>query len=174
MTQRQRKRTGFQDWCTPKEVIEPLNAFLPITLDPCSNARSIVPAAVRISLPDDGLGVRWCEYGHTYCNPPYENQAPWLLKCAVEYTIFDALAITALVPAATETTAFREFVFGTAEAIAFWHKRVVFIGPKGKHRGNTLPSALCYWGNEPERFYHHFSPYATVVLRRGWDIECVM
>lgn len=166
----QRQKIGFQDWATPPEVVEPLQAFKPIDLDPCSNAYSIVPARVSISPPDDGLAVAWHEYEHTYVNPQYDQQSPWLLKCAIERILFDADTITALIPAAVETAAFVDYVFGTADAVAFWKKRLRFIGPEGAISGNTLPSTLCYWGNEPERFYWHFRQYATVILRsHGWD-----
>lgn len=170
----QRQKKGYQDYASPPEVVEPLQAFKPIDLDPCSNEHSIVPARIKIALPGDGLAAAWHEVEHTYVNPPYEDQAPWLLKCAIESIVFDANTITALIPAAVETAAFVEYVFGTAKAIAFWKKRLRFLGPNGAISGNTLPSALCYWGSEPERFYWHFSEYATVIIRdRGWDFWAI-
>lgn len=165
MTQRQ--KVGFQDWNTPAEVLDPLQEFLPITLDPCSNPTSIVPAAVKIALPDDGLYVPWHQYGHTYFNPPYADQPFWLFKAAVERILFGALTITAIVPASTETTAFREYGFGTANAIAFWKRRIRFLAADGSGKsGNSLPSALVYWGDEADRFAEHFKRDATVIT--GW------
>ena len=134
---------------------------MPISLDPCSNSGSIVPAAVRVSLPCDGLAVDWYRYGHTFVNPPYWALAVWLAKCAAE-SRRGAHTITLLIPASPETSAFREHVFGAAQAIAFWKKRIGFLRD-GERAGNTLPSALVYYGPEEARFSEHFRGVATVV-----------
>lgn len=159
----QRARKGYQDWNTPLEVLAPLRDFLPITLDPCSNATSIVNAAVEIRPPQNGLDIPWYRYGHTFINMPYSDQPDWLAKAESEYLEYDAGTITALIPASTETAAFRLYVFGSATAIAFWKRRIPFDRADGHGTGNSLPSALVYWGNEIERFAAHFARYATVV-----------
>lgn len=155
---------AYQHWNTPAEVLAPLRAFLPITLDPCSNPGSAVGADVAVQLPDDGLAVDWHYYGHTFINPPYEDQAPWLLKAASECLLFQAHTITLLIPASVETASFRDLAFGCADAIAFWHRRVAFDRHDGgKRGGNSHPSALVYFGPKPERFAEHFGALATVI-----------
>ncbi len=157
---------SFQHWNTPPEILDPLRAFLPITLDPCSNPRSVVGAQVEIMRPDDGLAIAWHLYGHTFVNPPYIDQTPWLCKAAAEHVLFGA-TVTVLIPASVETGAFRDFAFGYADAIAFWNKRIRFLKAGavdgGTGSGNSLPSALVYFGPEPGRFTEHFSKCATVV-----------
>jgi hypothetical protein len=147
-------------------VLDPLHEFVPITLDPCSNPHSIVGADVALSAPEcDGLAAPWHLYTHTYVNPPYENQPEWMYKAALERIMYEAEHITMLIPASVETVGFQQLVFGTCDAICFWHKRLAFLrdgGPPIKG-GNTLPSALPYWGAEPERFADHFSKHGVCV-----------
>lgn len=167
MAQRNRKK-GYQHWNTPPEVLEPLTAFLPITLDPCSNPNSIVPAVSKVEAPyADGLAVDWHRFGHTFVNPPYMNQPAWMEKAAREFAL-GAHTITMLIPASTETLGFRRWIFGHATAVAFWKRRLAFLRHDGGKPGNTLPSALPYFGHEVERFCDHFAPHATIVT--DWRI----
>lgn len=162
------KKEGYQHWNTPTEILDPLSAFLPISLDPCSNSTSIVPAQFKVQPPDDGLAIDWHRFGHTFVNPPYKNQLEWLAKAIAEIAqsakteLFDA-TITFLIPASPETDAFRRYVFGHADAVAFWRRRVKFTRADGGGGGNTLPSALVYFGPEKQRFAEHFSEHATVI-----------
>ncbi len=167
MAQRNKKKQGYQHWNTPPPVLEPLRAFLPISLDPCSNPHSLVGASVELAAPEcDGLAIPWHWYFHTFVNPPYNNQPEWMAMAALEHHFYDAPHITMLIPASTETQAFQRDIFGSCSAICFWDRRLKFYregGPPPTNNGNTLPSALCYWGIEPERFAEHFAPHGVVV-----------
>lgn len=160
----QRDGNKKQDWCTPPEVVKALHEFFPIGLDPCSNAESIVGAGESYSLPQDGLGAKlsW-EHLHVYINPPYGNQRPWAEMAKYRAFVGEATNVTMLIPASPETKLWREVIWPTATAVAFWRKRINFIGSKS---GNTLPSALVYWGPSRHRFARHFSKYATIM--EGW------
>ena len=166
MTQRDGKKQGYQSWNTPPEVVAALHAFMPISLDPCSNPHSKVAADVELAAPAcDGLAIPWHWYGHTFVNPPYDDQPLWMDKAGLERRFYDAAHITMLIPSSTETQGFQRHVFGTADAVCFWSRRLRFwrdgvCPPKG---GNTLPSALPYWGCEPARFAEHFSAFGVVV-----------
>lgn len=165
MPQRNKKQS-YQHWNTPPEVLDPLHAFAPICLDPCSNAGSIVGAKVSVCEPDDGLAVSWRRYSHTFVNPPYDNQPDWMYKAMVESTFYEAPHITMLIPASTETVAFQEFVFGSCDVVCFWKRRLEFWRDGAPvSAGNTLPSALCYWGVEPERFADHFKAYGRCMTK---------
>lgn len=165
----QRNKTGYQHWNTPEEVLAPLRDFLPISLDPCSNPHSTVDAGVQIVAPfADGLDVAWHQYGHTFVNPPYNDQPAWMAKAAGAVRCGTGCTVTMLIPASTETVAFQRYVFGRADAVCFWRRRLRFLrdGSAGT-QGNTLPSALVYWGVEPVRFAAHFAPYGAVMT--GWS-----
>lgn len=162
MAQRAHKQS-YQHWNTPETVLEPLRDFMPISLDPCSNTHSTVGADVEIVHPAaDGLVVPWHQYGHTFVNPPYNDQPTWLAKAALE-AAQGAAHITMLIPASTETIAFQRWVFGEASAVCFWRRRLRFWREGAPGSGNTLPSVLVYWGIEPKRFAACFAPHGATV-----------
>lgn len=66
-------------WCTPECVWSiPLRAEHrgAYDLDPCSNARSTVPALREICPPRDGLADPW-DAEVIWMNPPYSDVGPW-------------------------------------------------------------------------------------------------
>lgn len=154
---------GNQDWNTPRVVLDVIESFEPISLDPCSNSNSKVNAGHALALPDDGLAAAWWNYKHTFVNPPYGKGEieKWTARAGLQRTR-GAPHITMLINANPETKAWKRFVWGTADAIAFWDTRIPFDLPGGG-KGNQLPSALVYWGVDPHRFALHFRDYATVV-----------
>lgn len=162
------RTSGFTHWNTPDDFLDTLRAFLPIDLDPCSNPYSRVAADCNVALPLDGLAWAWHAFGHTFVNPPYDELPAWLHKAACERTIHGADTITMLIPNSMETAAFREYVFGHADAVAVWRRRVGFVrSDGGKVSGNSHASALVYYGDEVERFIDHFKGEATVLTR--WE-----
>jgi hypothetical protein len=162
----QRQKIGYQHWNTPPEILAPLQAFRPITLDPCSNVHSVVPAQVRIAEAEgDGLTVPWHHYGHTFVNPPYANQPAWIYKACEEHAQ-GAPHITMLIPAATETGAFQSLVFGFAQAVCFLSRRVAFLREgKRNEGGNTLPSVIAYWGEDPAGFARAMAPIGVTATQ---------
>lgn len=71
------RQEGAQDtWLTPPEIIKSLGPF---NLDPCCPQGMPWRTARRmISLPQDGLAVKW--NGRVWCNPPYSDPLPWVKK----------------------------------------------------------------------------------------------
>ncbi len=82
-TTRPARRSSTDDWCTPKWLADLLGPF---DLDPCSNDRSHIRAAVtcgpgiRHGTDNDGLAYVW--RGSVFCNPPYSNVGPWARRLA--------------------------------------------------------------------------------------------
>jgi hypothetical protein len=69
-------------WCTPPEI----TAALPLVdLDPCSNERSTVRAALQcwLSRGEDGLKVPW--RGSLWINGPFSDLEPWAVKLDAEW-----------------------------------------------------------------------------------------
>lgn len=131
-----------RDWCTPLRVISILERIgVPILLDPCSNADSLVPAELKIREGDspDGLEAPWMGlgYGLVYVNPPYGREVGWWTKKAAMEIAFARLSpaafdrgggIVMLLPARTETAWFRPV--WEADLLFFFHGRLVFHGAK--------------------------------------------
>lgn len=123
------------EWLTPPEILKPLGDF---DLDPCAPAIRPWPIArEHISLPCNGLTECW--HGRVWCNPPFNRyQRPkWMKRMA------DHGNGILLVPAATETEAFDEFVWKQADAICFLLGRPHFHLVTGQRAPFNSGHAIC-------------------------------
>lgn len=160
-------------WCTPEKILEPIRQVNTIALDPCSNLYSIVEPKKAILPPQDGLALCWKDLvdeveggGLIFCNPPYGKEVRyWIQKCAIESA--RGCEIVLLTAARTETKYFQNWVLGTAQRCCLLKGRVTFIDGTGQGRNNPafFPSALTYWGPNPERFDDVFKD-------KGYIIKC--
>lgn len=154
------------DWNTPRSVLDVIEGFHPIDLDPCSNEHSLVNAGRAVCLPDDGMLDAWYTYGHTYVNPPYSKGevAKWTAKASSE-SRRGARHITMLINACPETKAWKDNVWPHASRVAFWRTRIKFEKPDGG-TGTKLPSAIVYYGADVRRFDRCFAEHCTIM--RDW------
>jgi len=162
-----------QHWCTPPKYVTAVRRFFlgEIALDPCSNPYSIVKATVEYSLPEtDGLAASW-KYPTIYVNPPYGSDRvrgttirDWLRKCADAHAKHGA-EVLALVPVATNTRHWKQYVFGAATAVAFLYDTRLRFLVDGKDGGKGAPMscAMIYWGPQYERFESVFIRFGAVV-----------
>jgi hypothetical protein len=125
-----------QHWCTPPKYVNAIRKLFSgsIALDPCSNCHSIVRATVEYTLPEvDGLSASW-NYPTIFVNPPYGRDHErgttirnWLQKCVKAHSRYGA-EVLALVPVATNTRHWRQYVFGAATGVAFlYDTRLKFL-----------------------------------------------
>lgn len=153
--------------CTPPIVFEWLSFLGRLALDPCSNERSIVPAAISLRLPEsDGLTADWLELvraaggGWVFVNPPFGAHLPaWVAKCAAEAA--RGVEIVMLVPARTETQWFNDL---SGADIALLRGRLTFLDAP-----STAPFPVCFphFAPSPERralFRHEMRPRCTRIL----------
>lgn len=73
--------TGKNDWATPQELFDELDAEFHFTLDPCATPKT-AKCAKFYTEADNGLAQDWT--GETvFCNPPYsdQQQTEWVKKC---------------------------------------------------------------------------------------------
>ncbi|MDI6737437.1 MAG: DNA N-6-adenine-methyltransferase [Nanoarchaeota archaeon] len=173
MTAGRKINTISQEWGTPEKYVSAVKDFFggKIDLDPCSNNYSIVNAVTEYKLPkQNGLIESW-KYSTIYINPPYgidkTNKTSirnWLFKCADAHQRFNA-EILALIPVATNTGHWKNFVFGKASSICFlYDTRLKFLvngRPGGK--GAPMACAMAYWGNNHNKFYDIFSKFEAVI-----------
>lgn len=106
------------EWLTPPHIIEALGPF---DLDPCAPiTRPWDTAEHHYTIDDDGLSREW--FGRVWLNPPFNRyQRPAWMRRMAEHGNG-----VMLVPAAAETEAFHEFVFGIAGALLFMRGRPHF------------------------------------------------
>lgn len=162
-----------QTWCTPLKYVQAVRKMFGgcIALDPCSNQYSIINAEVTYQLPDkDGLNHSW-DHPTIYVNPPYGKDRErgttirdWLRKCVEAHTKYGA-EVLALVPVATNTKHWKDYVWGVADAVAFlYDTRLKFLvdGQEGG-KGAPMSCSMIYWGKHVTQFYKVFSSFGAVV-----------
>ena len=173
--------TLSQEWCTPAKYVNAVKRFFngTIDLDPCSNPHSIVHADREFLLPEtDGLKEEW-NYKKIYVNPPYGSDKQrgttiknWLAKCCRANEIYDA-EVVALIPVATNTSHWKQCVFGKASAICFlYDTRLRFlINGSEEHKGAPMACCMVYWGENVQKFKECFMEYGAVTDIRSLKNE---
>ena len=165
----------YDHWNTPEFIVIRLKKIGRITLDPCSNKRSIVKARTNIMPPNDGLAVPW--KGFTYVNAPFSSIRAW-----VHYGLIQRFGskhlrhLVFLLPFSPETAYFKKVWSTTPMAkgrpgqpstvVGFPQHRFGFVdGKNAKRKKNSpmLSTALVYHGLEPKRFIHAFSDILTIM-----------
>jgi len=125
------------DWETPLELYESLDARFHFTFDPC-------PA----NPTEDGLSISWSE--SVYCNPPYSEVAKWIEKGYSEILLGNVDTLVYLVYAKTDTRWFHTYIYKNPIIpwqIEFLKGRVKF-GRSGKRTPAPFPSMLIIYQNE--------------------------
>lgn len=165
------------NWCTPPKYVEAVKKVFRgrIALDPCSNKWSIVDADTEFQLPEhDALKEKW-NFPTIYVNPPYGADRErgttikhWLYKCAHAFKHHQA-EVLGLVPVATNTSHWKEYVWGRATAVCFLYDTRLRFLVEGKDEGKGAPMAcaMIYWGRKFEEFERVFIEFGAVVDLRS-------
>lgn len=165
--------TLSQHWGTPLKYVNAVREFFggPIDLDPCSNKYSIVNATTEYRLPShDGLRESW-NFPTIYVNPPYgidkergTSIKKWLHRCAAAHETHGS-EVLALVPVATNTRHWKNYVFAKATAICFlYDTRLKFlINGENGGKGAPMSCAMVYWGRHFDKFLSVFAKFGAVV-----------
>ena len=133
------KGTSTRDgWCTPKDLAD---AIGPWDLDPCSNPRSHVRAAKRLSLENDDNGLTYSKFvpdeERVFINPPYSDVPSWVR--AYVHTRF-----CFLLKLDTSTKWFAD-LFQATGLVCITRKRIAFEPPPGvTASSNQFPHAFFY------------------------------
>jgi site-specific DNA-methyltransferase (adenine-specific) len=100
--------SATEDWATPQEFFDELDAEFLFTLDPCADDKNH-KCEKYFTKEQNGLEQSWA--GETvYCNPPYgRNIDKWIRKAVREAK--DGAIVVMLIPARTDTKWFHEQVF---------------------------------------------------------------
>lgn len=177
MTAGRTLNTLSQEWGTPEKYVNAVRDFFGgnIDLDPCSNKYSIVKARTEYRLPQhDGLRESW-SFSTIYVNPPYgidkehgTSIKKWLCRCATAYKEQKS-EVLALVPVATNTGHWKNYVFGVASSVCFLYDTRLKFLVNGKNGGKGAPMscAMIYWGKNFERFYTSFRKFGVVIDLRS-------
>ena len=133
--------SATEEWATPKDFFDALDAEFHFTLDPCSTDDN-AKCAKHYTKEQDGLSQDWIGE-RVFCNPPYGREMPrWIAKCA-EHGMRGGIAVM-LIPARTDTRAFHEYIYHKAE-IRFIRGRLKFGGAKNSA---PFPSMVVVFGGD--------------------------
>lgn len=161
------------DWCTPPKYVDAVRRVFRgrIALDPCSNEWSIVKAETEYQLPEhNGLRETW-DFPTIYVNPPYGSDKErgttikhWLYKCAHAHKYYGS-EVLALVPVATNTSHWKEYVWGRATAVCFLYDTRLRFLVEGEDKGKGAPMAcaMIYWNKNIVSFMEVFGQFGAVV-----------
>ena len=121
------------DWATPPEIVRQFEQeFGPFDLDAC--ARPETAKAPRFyTKADNALDQPW--FGRVWMNPPFSDPTPWVHKASLETRTKRADLVVALLPNATDTGWFHDYVLGKAE-LRFRRGRIRFLGWRGTPIGS--------------------------------------
>lgn len=152
-----------QDLCTPQWLLDAVDAFGRIALDPCGNPWSNVPALRRLSrhAGDDGLTALWPSGvdGLVYCNPPYNRMPLWVDKCIAEASSGSEIILLCNLDPSVGWFA---RLWESADAMVALDARVKFRLP-GYKTGARAPSLLTYFGPHTRGFADHFGSHGYVI-----------
>lgn len=116
------------NWATPKELYDKLNAQYNFDFDPC-------PLNSKI----DGLKIEWGK--SNFVNPPYSRKLKeaFVIK-AIEQSFKGKLCVM-LLPVSTSTKLFHSYILPNAKDIKFLKGRVKFLGTntKGEYVTDKAP-----------------------------------
>lgn len=110
------------EWDTPQDLYEKLDAEFGFNLDPCSTDEN-KKCVLHYTKAEDGLKQDWggCR---VFCNPPYSETKLWVRKAYHESRKPNTI-IVMLLPASTDTRWFHRYIYHRTE-IRFVRGRVRF------------------------------------------------
>ena len=112
------------NWATPQDFFNKLNAEFDFTLDPAADDCNH-KCDKYYTRETDGLLQSW-DKERVFCNPPYGREiGAWVKKCHDEVLHGGCQLAVMLIPARTDTKYFHEWIYGKAE-IRFLKGRIKF------------------------------------------------
>lgn len=112
------------EWETPQDLFDALNASHGFTLDVCATAEN-AKCKKFFTEQENGLEQSW-RGEVVWCNPPYSKIAAWVAKAVAEKT-----KVVMLIPARTDTKWFHDNIYNNDYArVQFLRGRLKFSGSK--------------------------------------------
>lgn len=124
------------EWATPQNTFDELNAEFNFTLDPCATDEN-AKCDKYFTVEDDGLIQDWSN-DVVFMNPPYGRDIKHWVRKAYEENLKGA-TVVCLIPSRTDTTYWHDYIFGKASDIRFLRGRLKFGNSKNSA---PFPSAI--------------------------------
>jgi len=119
---------------------------------------------------NDGLNEKW-DFPTIFVNPPYGTDKErktsikhWLKKCVDSNVEYNS-EVLALVPVATNTSHWKQYVFSKTTAVCFLSDtRLKFmIDGNTNNKGAPMACAMIYYGNNYDKFETIFTDFGAVI-----------
>ena len=98
--------SNTNEWSTPQDLFNDLDAEFHFTLDPCSTDQN-AKCDHHFTKEDDGLQKEWV--GSVFMNPPYGREIGKWIKKAYEESLKGA-TVVCLIPSRTDTAYWHDYV----------------------------------------------------------------
>ena len=118
--------SNSDEWETPQDLFDTLDAEFKFTLDACAGETNH-KCERFITKEEDGLRSSWAGE-RVFCNPPYSEIDRWVKKAFSE-SKNDNTIIVMLIPSRTDTKYFHNYIYHRAE-IRFIKGRIKFGNSK--------------------------------------------
>lgn len=118
--------SNSDEWATPQELYEDLDAEFCFTLDPCATDENH-KCNQYYTQSDNGLLQNWGGE-RVFCNPPYSDVGAWVEK-AYRESCKDNTLVVLLIYSRTDTRYFHDFIYQRAE-VRFVKGRLKFGNAK--------------------------------------------
>lgn len=129
------------DWETPFDIFDPLDAEFLFTVDVCASYRNRKHYHYY-NKKQDGLSQDW-EGDSCWMNPPYGREIGKWMKKAYDESRKPGTTVVCLVPARTDTKWWHEYAM--KGEIRFLRGRIKFVGGKSNA---PFPSAIVIFSNK--------------------------
>ena len=133
------------DWATPQDFYNQLDAEFEFTLDPCAS-QSSAKCSSFYTADDDGLSKNW-EGQTVFMNPPYGRKIGNWIQKAYEEGEKSNTRVVALIPARTDTKYWHNYCMKATE-IRFVKGRLKF-GKDNAKNSAPFPSAVVIFSGSP-------------------------
>lgn len=140
-------------WGTPQSLFDQLNQEFSFTLDAAADSTNH-KCANYFTKEQDSLSQKW--EGRVFVNPPYQTSIlkSFVAKAATSVHNGDAELVVMVIPSATDTNWWHEWIFPSATEIRFTKGRVKFVKTgsglaEGKGRSN-FGTAIVVFGGKKE------------------------
>jgi len=131
-----------EDWATPQDVFDKLNAEFSFTLDPCATIENN-KCDKFYTIAEDGLLQDWAGE-RVFMNPPYGRKIRVWVRKAYRSSL-DGAVVVCLIPARTDTAYWHDYIFPFAKDIRYIRGRLNFGGCKSNA---PFPSAIVVFGEK--------------------------
>jgi phage N-6-adenine-methyltransferase len=108
------------DWATPQDFFDRLDAIFDFTLDPCADGKN-AKCPRYFTRQEDGLAQNW-DGERVFMNPPYGREiGSWVKKASEARAL-----VVCLLPARTDTRWWHDYVIGGGGTVFYLKGRLSF------------------------------------------------